>query len=386
MVTGWRVEVRDRHLNRVGPLDVFTRLEFTVRRHRAGAWSLTVPAVHPQVAALYAEGAGIIVWAPWQPDRPFLSGPMVSVETVTRTVSSPALATVTGTDDLGLLADRLVYPDPQRPAVQQDAVAHYVTSGTAEKVIREVVNVNAGRAALPHRRLCDAGSVNSVPLGGQRTVRARFDNLLELVAATATTDRLLVSLTHAGDRAERLLDVQPTRDVTASVRLSLLAGTLDQATATTTAPQATHVLLAGGGEGTSRVFVERGDDLLAGVWQRRIERFQDARDTTDETELAERATVALSEATATAGIALSPVDVPTQRFGYDYTLGDLVTVDVAPGVSYVDTISEVTVTVTDGTARAVPVVGDANVAATTPAIYALVRDLRARIEHLERRR
>ena len=72
MVSGWRVDVRDPDLYPIGICDVFTSLKLVLRHRRAGAWSLTLPADHQQ-AALFTEGAGILVWAPWSTDRPVLS-------------------------------------------------------------------------------------------------------------------------------------------------------------------------------------------------------------------------------------------------------------------------------------------------------------------------
>jgi hypothetical protein len=388
--TGWRVEVRDPALAVVGVCDTFTALRMTLRHRKAGAWTLALPAAHPQ-AALFVEGGGIIVWAPWSDTEPILSGPLTRLSATAPSADEAALLTVDGVDDTALLADRLVMPDPSSPLSDQDAVAYYTYSGAAEGAIRTVVHVNAGQGALLARRMCDADpddrlSTPGVLLGTTRAVHARFDNLLTLVDQLATIDNLRVRLVQPPGVAERHLQVALPNDVSEAVRLSQPAGTLTSATAVLSAPGATRVLVAGGGEETTRVLVERADTGLESDWARRVEAFRDARDTDVTTELEQRGDETLAEAGATAGIAMEPVDTPTQRYGVDYQLGDVVTVEVGEA-SYTDVVTAVTVAVdAAGGTVTTPSVGDPDAAnLTTPAIYQRVRDLTRRLEALERR-
>jgi len=189
-----------------------------------------------------------------------------------------------------------------------------------------------------------------------------------------------------GDTQDRHLRVWQPVDRSGQVRLSQSAGTLVSATANIAAPTATNVLVAGGGEGTARVLVERSADDLAASWRRRIETFRDARDTSDTSVLAERGDETLADAAVTAGINLVPVDTAAQSYGHDYGLGDLVSVDM-PGGSYTDVISGVDISLSAADAQVItPQIGDPDLAdIKSPAIYRRIKDLVRRLEQLERR-
>ena len=133
-----------------------------------------------------------------------------------------------------------------------------------------------------------------------------------------------------------------------------------------------------------RLFVERSVALTA--WSRRIEVFRDARDTTDVGELEERGDETLLQAAGSAAVSLVPVDTPNQRFGYDYGLGDTITVEVGD-LSYTDTVTAVEIVLEAETGAVVtPSVGDVDESnLATPAIYQRVRELMRRLDALERR-
>jgi hypothetical protein len=388
MVNGWRVEIRDADRNILGPCDVWTSLKATIRHRKAGGWMLALPAAHPQ-AALFTEGGGAVVWAPWSSSTPLFSGAISHIQATAPSSTAPAMLSVDGVDDTGLLADRLALPDPASPMDVQDAAAYYTASGPSEWCVRKVVDVNAGLSALPVRRMCDAdpGGKLAAPgscAGSSAKVSARFDNLLTLIDQIASVDNLAVSLVQTPGGTGLVLLVAATEDRSATVRLSQPAGTITSGSLTVVAPRATHVLVAGGGEETARVFREVADTVTADQW-RRIETFRDARDTTDPVVLVQRGQEALAETAPTGGATVEPVDVPTQRFGVHYNLGDVVGVDFG-SVSWTEVVTAVTVDVSASTGALVrPILGDESVAAGGPAIYARVRDLTQRLDALERR-
>lgn len=389
MVNGWRVEVRDRTRTLIGPCDVWTTLKATIRHRKAGGWTITLPESHPQ-AALFDDGGGILAWAPWSGVEPWFSGPVTSMQAAAPTATDPAVLTVTGVDDTALLADRLVMPVPAAAMDSQGGAAYWTATGPAEWVIRKVVDVNAGLSAPATRRMCDADPAGKLATpgacaGSSRAVSARFDNLLALVDALAVIDNLAVSLTQPATSTTPLLHVAPTVDRSAVIRLSQPAGTLTAGSVSVEAPRATHVLVAGGGEETARVLKLVDDPDTAATW-RRIETLRDARDTSDPTVLTQRGQEALAELAPTGGASVTPVELPSQRFGVDYDLGDIVGVDFG-AVSWTEVVTAVTVDVTSAGGQTItPVLGDETTASTTsPAIYARVRDLTRRLDLLERR-
>lgn len=385
---GWRLEVYEADFALAGVCDAFTAMTVNLRHRAGGGWTATVPAAHPQ-ADLFNPGGRIALWAPWSQAAPLMSGPVTSLAAVTPDAATPAVLTVAGLDDTTLLADRLVLPDPTSPMDSQGADAYWTYTGTAEAAIRTVVGVNAGRDALVGRRICDHDPtfrLAGATAGTVRNVRARFDNLLALIDQLAAIDNLAVRVYHPPGVRDLYLDVAETVDRSASVLLSFGVGTLKAATTTVTAPTATHVLVAGGGEGEARTLVERSDPALAVAWGRRIETFRDARDTVDLDEMNQRGDETLAEAAATAGLSLDPTDLPGQQYGVHYGLGDTVRVQAA-GQTWTDIVTAVTIELTaDGAATARPSVGNPDTAdPRSPAIYKRVRDLTRRLEALEAR-
>jgi Siphovirus ReqiPepy6 Gp37-like protein len=390
MVTGWRVQVRDRDLWPTGQVDVFTSMKLVLRHRRAGTWSLALPASHPQ-ARLFGEGCGVLVWAPWSGDIPLMSGPVTTLQAVTPTQDSPPLLTVNGADDTALLADRLTLPTPLAADDQQTVDSHWTGAGPAEHLIRDLVDAQAGDAGRPDRRICNADPDNrraaGLTVGTWSSVSARFDNLLTQCDEIAAIDNLTLELVQpSGSVQDRWLRVGLPVDRSDSVRLTQPAGTLTQATATIAAPTATHVLVAGGGEGIDRLLTQRADPDLAATWARRIETFRDQRGTNDLTQLAQAGDEVLAQAAATAGIACTPADTPSQRYGYEYGLGDTVTVEVGE-TTWTDVITGVDITLDAQTATTiVPLVGDPDLAdLKTPATIRHLRAILRRLDRLERR-
>lgn len=389
MVGAWRVAARDGALFQLGPVDVFTELKLVLRLRRAGTWEMTLPADHPQASHFATPGAGLIVWAPWSQERPLMSGPMLSPRMTTRSRDKGATVTVAGVDDTALLADRLVLPDPTSEMHTQ-SVESYATEGLTEKVLRDLVDANAGDAALPARRLCDADPDDrrstSLLVGVERTVSCRFDNLLAICEQVAKLDGLAMEVVQPSATVQdRHFRVWQPVDRSGSVRLSQYAGTLNAGSVTLAAPTATHVLVAGSGEGAARTLQQRSNDAMAASWARRVESFRDARDTSDPVLLAQRGDEALAEGAAAAGLSIEPVDTSTQQFGTHYGLGDLISVEVN-GTTWTDVVSGVEITINRDGVRTVPMIGDSDAAdAKSLALYSRVREVMQRLDRLERR-
>src|SRR5690606_40094097 len=68
-------------------------------------------------------------------------------------ICGPGEITISFADDLVVLADALVYPDPSKPATEQTTRVRYeINNKLFEDAIRDLVDVSIGPNALPARQ------------------------------------------------------------------------------------------------------------------------------------------------------------------------------------------------------------------------------------------
>jgi hypothetical protein len=84
-----------------------------------------------------------------------------------------------------------------------------------------------------------------------------------------------------------------------------------------------------------------------------------------------------------ASLSLSPIDTQAVRYGRDYRVGDIVTVDVN-GVLFSEVLREVRLSDGDDGPRITPTIGDSQ-ASSTPNLYKTVRQLWTKVRRLEAR-
>lgn len=318
-MTGYRIYVRDASLERVAEVSDFNRMALVLRFNAPGWWALDLPHGTDAAAALMEPGAGVVVRLGGEV---LLSG--------SRTTSQRSWAggeeefdrlMVGGPDDLVWLSRRLAPPVPSGPPY--GGAEHDVRTGPAETVIRQYVDLNAGPGATAPRRVPALVLAPNEGRGAAVTGRARFNNLMELVAFLALAGGGLgVRITQKGTDLE--FAVYEPADRTAAVRFKPSLGNLRAFERTRKAPAATYVYVGGGGDGAARTFVEGGD--AAGIIQHgRIETFRDRRDTTDAAELAQQVQTSLEELGPEDTLELTPIDIAELAFGTHYGLGDRVT-------------------------------------------------------------
>lgn len=344
-MVGFTVEVRDKDLTRVGQIaPEHLNLKLIERFNNVGEWTLTLPAQHPMAAALRTPGAGIIVTR--DDGMVIASGPVVSPEAVAAADDPAGTVTFTGATDNILLADRLAHPAPD--TLDPTDAAYDVVEMAAESAIHYYVGRNLGFLAHPSRwdwRVTIGHGDEE--RGAVRTYRARFQQLGAFIAdiaagadyPTGTGRPFGFRLVQETDNAI-YLRTYPVRDQSAEVRFDVFNNTLASHKVATAAPTATHVVVAGQGEGTDRTIMEvttPDSEAASAAWARRIEVFRDQRQTDDTGEL----TAAGYEVLADAGfggssgdivqqlsIQVTPADDTRWTFGTDWFLGDYVTVVV----------------------------------------------------------
>lgn len=168
------------------------------------------------------------------------------------------------------------------------------------------------------------------------TAQARFDNLLELLQSISVQGgglRFQIQQSGAG----RAFSVTRPRDLADTIIFSRELSTVETTKREREGPLANYIIAGGGGEGTQREFVERGDASSLGLW--RAEQFIDGRSKTG-SDLGQMIDEALERGSPHVGYTLEPVDGETIRFGRDYQLGDVVAT-VVDGSAFIATVRQV---------------------------------------------
>lgn len=323
------LEIRDPDLDRVGQIPWEDMdFELTDYFNNVGTWTLSLESDHPLAPVLRTPGAGIVVTLP--NGYILTSGPVLSPEDASTPTDIEGTLTVTGVTDTTVLADMLSWPVPTSDTIEGQTASHDVRTGPVETLMHQYVNANAGPGAPTSRR--KPRLVMGTNLGRGPTVKksARFPKLGVLCNELASLGNLGFRVVQRGTNL--VFETYAVEDRSAYIRLDIRNGTLSGQKVATAAPGATHVLVAGQGEGVDRAFLlasTSASEAAAAAWRRRIERFVDQRQTDDETEYQDKADEILSEEGFTQyQIQVVPLDDETSgmRFGKDWNLGDQVTV------------------------------------------------------------
>lgn len=369
--------VRNNDRQRVAQVDDYQRLELRIRFNKVGYWSLTVPA-NGLAAQELVFGAGIVVT---RNATVLFSGPVGRLERQWNGQEDVLVAS--GPDDNCWLARRLTPPVPDGPPYS--AQAYDVRTGPAETVMQAYVSVHASVGAVAARQVTGLTLAPNQGRGATVTGRARFGTLLEQLQSLALA---------AGDVGFRVLqagtnlvfDYYVPLDRRASALFSRDLGNLRSYSYTIEAPEANYIYVAGGGEGTARVFVEGGDTTSITLYSR-IEEFRDRRDTTDTGEMTQTRDEELLIKGPKTNLQIEPVDTAALQFQRDYNLGDRVTV-VVDGAPIQDAVREVALLLrTDEGETVTPTIGSADTQGTdlVARLYSALGNARRRVSSLERR-
>lgn len=333
--------------------------QFTVTpRHLAiGTASLTVAADHPRLPHLLADGARMTV----DYDRQqILSGPITAQQGTFPT--STSTVTITVEDDIEILGQVLGWPVPGAAIGAQSAQTHDVRTGPAETVIKQLVQANAvGRLALP---LTIAPSPTPAR-GSTVTAQIRMEQLRDVLIPLATAGGVGISVRQVGPGLVLDCYVPTVRPRVLSEESGVLVG----GSWSKRRASATRVVVGGQGDGTARVFRLVTDPALETALGTKLEAFRDATDTGSPIQLDDRGRQTLAEGAPAAGISLQLAETATFRYGRTVRVGDIVTVQLATGVTVTDVLGSAVLTHsrTDGFAVS-PRVGDDTASAEPNAV------------------
>lgn len=322
------VEVRDKSLTRRGlvrPEELI--LELTENFNNVGQWKLTLAAEHPLAQILRTPGAGVIITGPTDV---LMSGPMVKAEFAATQEDPGGSIIFEGVSDTVILADALALPDPTNPNGASQTKAHDVRQGKAEDVMHSFVMANIGPTAPVERR--KARLVASTSSGRGLTVikSARFPVLGALLVELALLGNLGFRVIQRGTAL--VFETYEITDRTALIRLDVANGSLAGQRVAVSPPAVTRAVVAGQGELVKRQFlqIQTPESVAAEAdWGRRIERFVDQRQTDKWEELQQAGDEVMEDGGFTAvNVQVVPMEDGAMRFGFDWGLGDKVSVVV----------------------------------------------------------
>ena len=378
------VEVRDTTKTRVGlltPADL-VGAKFLSKFNNVGTWTVVLPYGHVLADVLRSPGSGIIVTGP---DGVLLSGPTVQAE-LAQTVEDPAGTwTITGVDDSVVLADSLGYPSPGVSDVAAQTVANDIRTGSAETVLKQYVNYNIGPAATTARKVANLTIEADANRGNAVTGSARFESLQDLFYPLAQTGGIGYTVEQVGSDLQFQVYVPQNR--TSTIRMDLQNGKLSKTDYAYVSPKLTRAIVGGQGESVERIFYEATSTDSVGaetLWGRRIETFIDSRNTSLTTELQQAGEEALVDKGKTiVNLSVVPSDDVNMRYGYDWGLGDEVSVIIGD-IEASATVTEVAIGVESDGVRVIATVGTPTPLSFESKLISASQSQAVRISNLER--
>ena len=322
-----RVYMRDDQLIRRGMLPVLTG-SAVMRLNGVSTFAFTVNA-NTDTWRRVQPGWGVIV----EDEGRVLSGPVTKIKSSLSDDGKRDM-TVEGVSDEVLLQDMFTLPTPSRAADKQDVDGYYVARGSAETVMRNMVNSLIGPSARAEYRIVDLSVPASSGRGGQVSVNTRFKPLIEEMQSLATAGGVNFRIDQEG--AGRVLSFYEGRDYSRAIRIT----TVDSYDLTQEGPTVTEVVVAGQGQGADRTMLRiLGNES---EWGRRISRFQDRRDTDDGDDLAQAGEETLADGQERASLTFEATDQPGRVFLRDFRLGDTITVSLDEDITITDVVQSAT--------------------------------------------
>ena len=363
-VTDWTLWPRDPDLTRrLDPLTGWTDLTLVERWNAPHTWTVSGPA---RALQALAPGMGMVI------DRDgaqIASGKLRDIVRSGQTDETTGIwreeITAVFISDADDFHSRIVLPDPTHPltgTVSRFAASHErLDAGPASDQLWALFHAQAGAGTIAARRLRDVVFDRPAPAGVHLPAQAiRLAVLGEAMAEIAEAGHLALDLVHdepTHGHAHLAVTLRQVRDLTDRVRFgnehALSTGRISSWSYRISAPTATTVVVAAGGELEERGFTAHHDHDGAALWARSREHLVDRRDLdwTDPDNLqalATAGTTALEDAATAVAVEFDVVDGADVTYRTDYQLGDLVAVDLPglPGLFDAEPVREVTTQVT----------------------------------------
>lgn len=353
-------ELRLSDLSRGRPV-TFRKIDLTLTWNQVGPFVLEMPANERNWELIQLDGNGDLIpvglTVNWNGvyEVPLLAEDWSFKRALTDGRIEETL-TLTGSDFLSLLANRIAYPDPTKAWTAQTTGSVTYTDA-AETVIKTLVSANVVTAGDTSRRVPLLTVAPDRKRGSTVTYKvttpqpeASSDtenvtvaaSLMDMVRAVDAQSRIGVEITLGA--GELIFDCYEPRDLSEKAVFSAELGNLPEASLTVSPPTANAILVQSKVSGST--FSQATGALATNPW-RRIEQFLDQSSTDTATDVNLATGQAVAAGAGKVGITVTVVDLPRLRFGADgdgvqgYRVGDIVTLDIRDGVTYTDVISKV---------------------------------------------
>lgn len=411
----YTVLVTDRYLQTVGdPIAQWQSLQVTLRWKEPGSAQIVVradPAVREQ---LLPGNRLVVLRRVLGVQHVLIAGPIEQLlwersDGADENAGVGRLS-VTFVDDLAWLGARVTYPDPYKTPELQ-LTDYWTYTGNPEQAMLQLVATQAGPLALAPRQVPMLQVAPYSGLAGGTTVaivgtsdvapREKYEKVTDVLRRIATLgansgvpgdpvyhpDSLgfRVRQTTRGGIPILLFEPLRSRDLSGQVHFSFGRGNLKYFSYQLDAPSLTSVVVGGAGEGSEALVREFLTPEPANAAWGRFEGFrsENGADTFDQMQAAAREQFA--EAGANARLASNAADTPDQRVGVHYNVGDLVSIELAPGFFEVAPVQTVALQAFPTSGEVVGItIGDQSARFDSPFI-ARFRELDLRLGRVERR-
>ncbi|MFI6319754.1 hypothetical protein ACIBG8_19625 [Nonomuraea sp. NPDC050556] len=246
----------------VGELDSYSDFEAIARHNIVGAWTMDIPAQHPQ-AKLLTPGRGVVVFRDGS-DTPSFSGPIRKIHRKWNDAEDAGAGTLelSGVCDNVFLAERLAWTNPAADIHLQGATPQWMADlkwKHAGELLYKLLKANTqGHTARRGPPLYLAPPADDIlPDESAKSVRLKFARVDELASLLASVYNLSVRCMWHPDPASvgasngeaspsgpgLVVTFSRARDLSQTVRFSVDMGNLKGFSYSLTAPEATRLVI-----------------------------------------------------------------------------------------------------------------------------------------------
>lgn len=367
-------------------IEKYTKFSAVLRFNEVGKWSMTGTGLE---LCPFAENEGVIVY---RDGIPFISGYITDIsEEADETLEGGEIITwsVEGADDNGMLARRVIIPDPVN--LDMTAAAYQTIRDYGGNAILDYIHTQAGEGAKTGREIPNLTVGSDLDLGSIQTYNARLQNLWEFVIGIAEGQALGVRIVWDGTSGEYTANVYTPIDKSEAIIFSREFGNLKSWKRKRSKPGTNALWVAGQGELTERMFSYVEDPSSINTWGR-YEAVQDRRDLSNEQDendprtpqeiLDDTANELLESNKATQGYELELAPLDRIEYRTDWELGDIVKIR-AGSAEFSAIIEEVSIDYSAGIETVTPSVGTIN-RGTISKTYQTIQAISDRVATLER--